>query len=163
MTRTRKLLIGTGVAALLVGGAATIAVAQQNPTPPDLDRAAQVAADAVDGEVVGVEQDVDGTYDVELRRPDGTEVDVDLSASFEVVRTEIETDRDDPDDDRPVDEATRARAADAALAADGDGVVAAVERDDGGYEVEIRHADGTESEVTLDADLHVVHVERDDD
>jgi len=164
MTRTRKILIGTGIAAVLVGGVATIAVAQQDPTPPDLERAAQVGAEAAEGGVVvGVEQEDDGTYDVEVRREDGTEVDVDLSATFEVLRTEIDPDDRDDADHRPLDEPTRTRAADAALAAVGEGAVVSVESDDGGYEVEVRHADGTESEVTLDADLRVVHVERDDD
>lgn len=162
MTRTRKLIIATGVTAAAVMGGAAIAVAQQDPGPPDLDRAAQVGREAAgDGEVVAVEQDDDGSYDVEVRRADGSEADVDLSPSFDVTRTE--DDQDDDDDDLALDDATRTRAADAALAAVGDGVVVSVEADRRGYDVEIRHADRTESEVELDANFTVVGTERDDD
>jgi uncharacterized membrane protein YkoI len=166
MTRTKKLLIATAAAATVVGGAAAVAVAQQDPGPPDLDRAAQVGRDAAgDGEVVGVEQDDDGSYDVEVRRADGTETDVDLSPTFEVVRTEQDDDNDDHDndgDDRVLDEAARTRASDAALAHVGDGTVVSVEGEDTGYEVEIRLPDGTETDVQLDADFNVTSTETDD-
>jgi uncharacterized membrane protein YkoI len=167
MNRTRKIIIATGAAAAVVVGGATIAVAQQDPGPPDLDRAAQIGLDTVGGgDVMGVEQNDDGSYEVEVRRTDGSEIDVDLSATFDVVRTDDDlADSDDADaDERPVDTDTRTRAGDAALAAVGDGDVVSVETDDGGgYDVEIRHADGTESEVTLDAALNVLHTESDDD
>ncbi len=165
MNRTRKIIIATGAAVAVVVGGATIVVAQQDPGPPDLDRAAQVGVDAAGGgDVTGVEQDDDGSYEIEVRRTDGTELDVDLSATFDVLRTDDDLADSDDADDRPVDADTRTRAGDAALAAVGDGVVVSVESDDGGgYDVEIRHADGTESEVTLDAALTVLHTESDDD
>ena len=165
MNRTRKIIIVTGAAAAVVVGGATIAVAQPDPGPPDLDRAAQIGLDtAGGGDVIGVERDDDGSYEVEVRRTDGTELDVDLSATFDVLRTQDDLADSDDTDDRPVDADTRTRAGEAALAAVGEGVVASVESDDGGgYDVEIRHADGTESEVTLDAALNVLHTERDDD
>jgi uncharacterized membrane protein YkoI len=170
MTRTKKLLVTAGVVAAVCGGGA-IAVAQQDSGPPDLDRASQAALEeAGDGHVVGVEQDEDGTYDVEVRHPDGSETDVDLSADFRVVYREFDG-RDDDDDDRVLDEATRTSASDAALAAVGDGTVVSVEADDGVYQVEIRQADGTETDVYLDAEFNVVGtdvdrvdgVDRDDD
>ena len=165
MNRTRKIIIATGAAAAVVVGGATIAVAQQDPGPPDLDRAAQIGLDtAGGGDVIGVEHDDDGSYEVEVRRTDGTEIDVDLSATFDVVRTDDDVADSDDADERPVDTDTRTRAGDAALAAVGDGDVVSVESDDGGgYDVEIRHSDGTESEVTLDAALNVLHIESDDD
>ena len=65
MTRTRKLMIIAGISVVAVGGGAAVAVAQQGPGSPDLDRATQAALEAVgDGEVLDVEQDDDGTYEV---------------------------------------------------------------------------------------------------
>jgi uncharacterized membrane protein YkoI len=55
------------------------------------------------------------------------------------------------------------RATRIALETVGDGSVTDVEQDDdGGYEVEVRRADGTETEVHLDADFTVVRTEPDD-
>jgi hypothetical protein len=173
MTRTRTLIIATGIAAAAVGGGAAIALAQEDPGPPDLDRAAHVAVDAVGGgDVVGVEQDDDGTYDVDVRRADASAVEVEIDGSFAVTRTEDDTDdaddddRDDAADDRDdvaVDDAARERAAQAALAEVGDAVVVAVEGERDGYDVELRRADGSETEVHLDASFAVVGVEHDDD
>lgn len=161
MTRTRKLIISAGIAAAAVGGGAAIASAQQGSTPPDLDGAARAGLEAAgDGDVVSIEQDDDGTYEVEVRRADGTEVEVDLSATFEVLQ--VVEDRVE-DDDLPVDETTRTRAAEAALGSVGDGTVVSVEADAVGYEVEVRHPDGTESDVRLDREFVVVLSERDDD
>jgi uncharacterized membrane protein YkoI len=163
MTRTSKLIVAMTLSAAVVGTGAAIAVAQQDPEAPDLDRAVEAAQAATgDGQVVAVEQDDDGTYEVEVRRPDGGETDVDLDASFAVIRTEQE-DAEDDDDDEVLDDASRARAATAALATAAGGTVVSVEADDGGYDVEVRHADGTETEVTLDANFQVVHSEQDDD
>lgn len=167
MTRTKKLLISTGMAVTVIAGGAAIAVAQQAPRPPDLgpadlERATAAGRDAAGGgEVSRVEQDDDGTYDVEVRRTDGTETDVALGPGFDVLR--VEDEGREPDDDPPVDDATRTRVGDAALAAVGDGTVTSVEADDGGYSVEIRHGDGTETEVSLDADLKLVGTEREND
>jgi hypothetical protein len=98
MKRSTKLIIVSGIAAAVVaGGATTIAVAQDGPQPsPDDLRAAGEAARAAvgDGAVVAVERDDDRDgYDVEIRRADGSEVDVDLSPTLEVVRTDDDRDR----------------------------------------------------------------------
>jgi uncharacterized membrane protein YkoI len=172
MTRTTKLMIASAAAVAVVGGGAAVAVAQQDAGTPDLDRAADVAlTEAGDGEVTGVEQDDDGGYDVEIRHPDRTETDIELNAAFEVVHNEREAEDDDGDDgddggrvddDPAVDESARTQAAEAALAALDGGTVVSVEGDDGGYEVEVRDADGTEHEVRLDAGFTVISTERDD-
>jgi len=67
---------------------------------PDLERAATAAAAEVgDGTVTAIEHDRGG-YDVEIRLPDGTEVDVALDDGFAVVRTHVDDhDRDNDDDD----------------------------------------------------------------
>jgi uncharacterized membrane protein YkoI len=68
---------------------------------------------------------------------------------------------DDADDDAPLDEAVRAKAEEAALASVGSGSVTEIESDDGGYEVEVRQADGTEIEVQLDRNFAVVTTQTD--
>lgn len=163
MKRTTKILAGSGLAVVVAGGVAGAAIAQSgDDTPPDLDGAvAAASAEVADGTVTGVEQE-DGGYDVELRRADGTEVDVRLDTNFAVVKTDTEDD-DDGEGDPALDEATRTRAAEAAIASVGEGTVAGVESDDGGYDVDIRRADGTEVEVDLDANFAVVNSETDDD
>jgi hypothetical protein len=54
------------------------------------------------GRVTGVERDSDNAYEVEVRRADGSTVDVDLNESFQVVQDGEESDRDDANeaDDR---------------------------------------------------------------
>ena len=107
-----------------------------------------------------------------MRLADGTEVDVELDGDFAVVHTstddpddELDDDSDDDSDDGsdgdnvPVGDAERQRATDAALAETGEGTVTDVEVDDGGYDVEVRLADGTEIDVDLDADFAVVRTE----
>jgi len=165
MTRTRKIIITSAAVVALIGGGAAVAVAQQNPGDPDLDGAAQSALDEVgEGEVVGVEQDDDGGYDVEIRLPDGSETEVEMSDAFEITHTEQDSEDDGGEpDDLSVDDTTRTRAADAALATVENGTVVSVESDDGGYEVEIRHVDGTETDVHLDAAFTVTSSEHDPD
>lgn len=95
--RTKVLAAGLvlGAAALAVGGVAA-ATGDDDPTlaGADRDRAAQVAVEqAGGGTVTDAERDDDGGYDVEVRREDGTEVDIDLAEDFSVVGV----DRDDPD------------------------------------------------------------------
>jgi uncharacterized membrane protein YkoI len=169
MKRTNVILVSGLAAALVVGGgAATIVAAQDDPPAPagDLRGAGTAARDAVGGgDVLSVERDDDSDgYEVEIRRTDGTEVDVDLSATFEVLRTED----DDVDDDAGEAAAPAvpgdldlSRAADAALATAGDGTVTDVEWDDGGYDVEIRTAEGRELDVRLDRGFTVVQTEED--
>ena len=111
-----------------------------------------------------------------MRLADGTEVDVDLDGDFAVVhtstddptttsRTTARTTRSDDGSDGdnvPVGDAERQQATDAALAKTGEGTVTDVEVDDGGYDVEVRLADGTEIDVDLDADFAVLRTEQDD-
>jgi uncharacterized membrane protein YkoI len=75
--------------------------------------------------------------------------------------TAVEEDDGDADDDAPLDEAARAKAEEAALARVGSGTVTEVESDDGGYEVEVRQADGSEIEVHLDRNFAVVTTQTD--
>ena len=184
MKRTTTIISAAAVAIVLAGGA-TYAAAQDTGndgsiTDDDLARASAAAlAETGDGTVTGVEVD-DGGYDVEVRLTDGTEVDVELGSDFAILRTENDDADDDSGDDSdgdsddgaddgsdsddlPVGDAERQQAIDAALAEAGAGDVTDVEHDEGGYDVEVRLADGTEIDVDLDSDFAVLHTEHDDD
>ena len=100
MTRTRKLLIaGAAILVLAVGG---VGIAQavggdseERVTGPEADRAAKAAVDAIGGgRAVGVEREDDGAtaWEVEVARPDGSEVEVGLTGDLERVGTETEED-----------------------------------------------------------------------
>jgi hypothetical protein len=111
--RKRLLIIGAGavsVIALAIGG---VAMAQgtgsggaddrdEQVSGVRADRAGAAALDALgSGSVVGVERDSDNAYEVEVKRADGSTVDVDVNASFQVVQDGDggESDRDDDSDD----------------------------------------------------------------
>ena len=175
MKRTTTIISIAAVATVLAGGA-TYAAAQDtgddgSVTGDDVDRASAAAlAETGNGTVSSVELE-DGGYEVEVRLADGTEVDVELDGDFAVVHTSTD-DPDDVSDDESDDgsdsdnvavgDAERQTATDAALAETGEGTVTDVEIDDGGYDVEVRLADGTEIDVDLDADFAVVRTEQDD-
>jgi hypothetical protein len=113
MTRTRKLLIaGAAILVLAVGG---VGIAQavggdskERVTGPEADRAAKAAVDAIGGgRAVGIERDDDDgeAWEVEVVRPDGSEVEVLLTRDLQEVATETEDDqgesgRETDDDDR---------------------------------------------------------------
>lgn len=170
LSRTRKWLIGGGalVAVTVAAGSGIVAATDDDSPPVDgasMDKAIAAAlAHTGGGTVTGTETgDDDGAfYEIEVRKEDGTQVDVHLDRSFAVVSTEA----DDPDHDgpdAPIDPASIDQAIAAALAHTGGGTVLSTETDDGGYEVEIRTDDGRRVEVDLDQSFTVVHSELDDD
>jgi hypothetical protein len=105
--RKRLLIVGVsglGAVALAVGGAAMAQSGGSGATDDrdeqvsgaPADRAGAAALESLeDGRVTGVERDSDNAYEVEVRRADGSTVDVDLNESFQVVR-----DRDGDENDR---------------------------------------------------------------
>jgi hypothetical protein len=117
MTRIQKLLVAG--AAILVLGAGGVGIAQavggdadERVTGPEADRAAKAAVDAVGGgRAVGIERDDDDgeAWEVEVVRPDGSEVEVLLTRDLQEVGTETEDDegesgRETEDDDRETDD-----------------------------------------------------------
>lgn len=163
MFRTRTLLITSAVAvATTLGSAATVGA--QETAPTTLEDAITAALDAVgtDNVVQSVELNRNGTFDIDLRAPDGTETDLILAADLSVVseRTDVDDDRDDRAD-LVFDEAARASAAEAALAAVDDGEVVAMSTDDDGYDVEILHPDNSTTDVELTADFTVIDLDTD--
>jgi uncharacterized membrane protein YkoI len=120
------------------------------------DRVADAAVKAVGGgTVTDVETDDErgGGYEVEVSRPDGSEVDVTLDRDLTVIAQEAETPDDAPATRVPT-AAERATVEKAVLAAFAGGTVTDVEisADRGvAYEAEVRAADATEWDVQLDA------------
>lgn len=114
MEKRRKVLAAGAVAAALLVGGAGIALATDGgdddgvPTGQAFDRASEAAlAEAGAGTVTDVDRD-DGRYEVEVTRPDGGQVDVLLDGDFTVLAADRDgdlDDRDDRDDDVPVDQA----------------------------------------------------------
>ncbi|PRZ14225.1 PepSY domain-containing protein [Nesterenkonia sandarakina] len=167
--RSKRVLVPAiaAVTVTAVGAGAWTAIAQTDDVRgSERDQVVAAVADAVaDGQVTDVETSDDRgvTYEVEVRLPDGSEVDLALDADFAVVSREAD-DRDDNDDDRVPAAGDRQRAEQAALEAVGSGTATDVEAsDDRGvtYEVEVVDADGVEWHVDLDAAFDVVDQRQD--
>jgi len=184
----KTIWIIAGAAVLVLGGAG-IAVAATDPFDTDndrlsgatLDRASKAAlAEVGEGTVTEAERsdDLDHEYTVEVRRDNGTEVDVELDKGFAVVRVDgavpgsapsasadagtQDAGTQDTGTDAPIDDADRAKAEEAAIAAAGPGTVTDLDRSDyadHAWEVEVTAADGTETDVDLDAAFAVVRVD----
>jgi len=181
-----------GAAAIVVLGGAGIAVAATDPFDQDndaltgtsLERASDAAlAEVGEGTVTEAERsdDLDHAYTVEVRREDGSDVDVELDEDYEVVRvdgastgggatgTNSETPSDDPTgaatgDDAAISADDRSSAEKAALDAAGPGTVTDLDRSDDtdhAWEVEVTGADGRDVDVELDAQFAVVRIDSD--
>ena len=166
--RSKRVIVTTAaVAALAVGGGvwATAANAGPDVSGSDRDRVGNAAVQAVGGgTVLDVEasDDQGEAYEVEVRKQDGSEVDVTLDKDLKVLTQQAEAaDTDDP----ALPDAERASAEKAALDAVGGGTVLDAEKsDDQGvaYEVEVRAADNTEWNVELDPAFTVLAKNADD-
>lgn len=171
--RWKRIIIPTVATLAVLGAGATVwsATADDDVSGGERDRVGAAAVEiAGGGTAVEVETSDDPgvAYEVEVRTADGAEVDVALDDDLTEVSQETEDETDDADedsadgadaDDRALSPAERTAAEEAALAAVGSGTVLQVEAsDDAGeaYEVEVRADDGTEWDVTLDADHQVL-------
>ena len=159
--RKRALIPALGtIAALAIGGTAW-ASSTDNVTGSDRDRIGKAAvAIAGGGSVEEVERsdDLGEAYDVDIRRKDGTEVEISLDKNLK------EASRENDADDRVLSSSERASAQKAALAAVGSGTATDIEAsDDPGtaYEVEVHTAKGVEWDVDLDANFAVVSKTKD--
>lgn len=180
------------VAALAVAGVVWSSAANADLSGSERDRVGAAATQAVGGTAVEVESGDDRgeAYEVTVRRDDGTEVEVTLDKSLQVVSQHAEhhehaehaegnesDEADDADDvagrddrgddagDRALSASARTSAEQAALDAVGGGTVTEVEaEDDAGvaYEVEVTDSAGTKWDVELDAGFTVVHKTVDD-
>jgi hypothetical protein len=99
MRKKTKLIVAgvTTVAAIGIGTGAGIASGGDDDRPlrgTDYDRATAAAVEHVgEGSVTETEVgDGGAAYEVEIRRPDGSQVEVQLDANFEVMGTEADDD-----------------------------------------------------------------------
>lgn len=170
MNKLKKtLLIIAGLAALALGGAALAGASPSSITGGDnltgstYDRAEKAAlAETGGGKVTDSERDGENgaTYEVEVTKDDGSQVDVRLDDQFKVVTAE--TDREDDNDaDEQLTGATLDRASKAALAKTGGGTVTDSERSGQAYELEVTKDDGSQVDVILDSQFKVVSAAQD--
>jgi uncharacterized membrane protein YkoI len=165
--RSKRVIISTVavVAALGIGGGVWATAAGADPGVPgaERDRVAAAAVQAAGGGTaaeVETSDDRGAAYEVEVRKPDGAEVDVTLDKNLKAIGQEA-GDADDAGDtpDRVLTAAERTSAEQAARAAVSGGTVLSVEAGDQGeaaYEAEVRGADGMEWDVELDAAFKVL-------
>jgi uncharacterized membrane protein YkoI len=99
MKRKRTLVVaGVAAAALAAGGAGIAKAGSDSETVkgPTAQKAARAAVDAVGGgralEVEYQDGDARGVYEVEVRRADGSQVEVHLNGQFESVGTQADDD-----------------------------------------------------------------------
>jgi uncharacterized membrane protein YkoI len=174
MIRTTKILL-TGVAAVvLAGGGVTYVAATDGGddrlSSTDLDAATAAALSAAGGGTITDSERDGDRYEIEVRRDDGSGIDIELGRDFAVIATEPDdatdddaTDVDAPDaDHRVLTDDERQRASAAALAETGGGEVLAIEVDGSGYEVDVRRTDGSHVDIDLDATFAVIHTDIDD-
>jgi hypothetical protein len=91
----RTLLVAAAVVVLLLVGAGVAYATGSSgddssgqATGADLEKAKSVALDHVKGRVTGSEVgDEEGYYQIEVTRPDGSQVDVNLDRNFNVINT----------------------------------------------------------------------------
>ena len=107
MSRRRKITAAVASALALAAGGVGVAVATggDDSEPaiggPAADKAGAAALDHVgEGRVTDTEaRDEDSFYEVEVTRPDGSQVDVQLDRSFEVVGDEADRESEPGDED----------------------------------------------------------------
>jgi uncharacterized membrane protein YkoI len=102
-------LISVGVAATVLaiaGAGAALGFAGADDedatlSGPQADRASAAALRAIPGgSASAVERDDDATYEVEVRRADGSTVDVDIDGKYRVVGIDDDSENSSADDDR---------------------------------------------------------------
>lgn len=181
--RKRILIPAIGTVAAVAIGGTTWAASANDVNGGNRDRIAEAAVKIVGGgtaEDVEHSDDAGEAYEVEVRRADGTEVEVSLDKNLNEVRRDVDDERDNDDngddrdnddngdgrdaDDRVLSDNERASAEKAALKAVGGGTVTDVEAsDDPGttYEAEVRTDKGVEWDIDLDRNFAVVSKTKD--
>jgi uncharacterized membrane protein YkoI len=113
---TKKVIIGAAVALMLLVGAG-VAYANgssgdgssgdgsEQSTGAGMDKAKSVALKQVNGRVTATEfQDEEGYYEVEVTKPDGSQVDVHLDKNYNVLNTPDDHEGADQSEEAPNDD-----------------------------------------------------------
>ncbi|MFI5841524.1 PepSY domain-containing protein [Catenuloplanes sp. NPDC051500] len=165
MKNSKRIIISSAavVAALGVGGGVWASTAGADVGSGDRDRAGNAAVQAVGGgTVLDVEADDDNAYEVEVRKPDGTEVEVALDKNFAVVSQKNDTEETGEEtgaEARALTDAERVSVEQAARTATGGGTVTDIEASDKpgvAFEAEVRDQAGADWDVDLDAAFTVL-------
>jgi uncharacterized membrane protein YkoI len=106
-TRAKMLVVAAAAAMLLLVGAGVAYATGSGGDPSgqaagtNLDKAKSVALQEVNGQVTGSEVgDEEGAYQIEVTRPDGTQVDVNIDKNFNVINAQADNEgQDSPDSD----------------------------------------------------------------
>lgn len=159
-------LVGAGTAPESTAGPGSDAAESSNQGQVTREQAERAALAAIgEGRVtwVGAEDDRGAAWEVEITRPDGSEVDVLVAADGSIVAAvePVASSRDDNagTTDSPGDRVTRQEAERLAVEAVGGGDVTwSGPEDDRGaaWEIEVTRPDGSEVDVLIDADGNVV-------
>ena len=109
MNKKKLILIGAGVVAALAIGTGAVMAGSGDDEPlrgGTYDRATEAALEQVgEGEVIETEVGDDGAaYGVEIRKDDGSVVEVNLDENFEVTGVERDDDGSDEIEDGPEDD-----------------------------------------------------------
>ena len=98
-------LVGAGVAyASGSPGDGSSGDGSEQSTGPGMDKAKSVALEHVDGRVSATEfQDEEGYYEVEVTKPDGSQVDVHLDKNYNVLNTPDDHEGADKNEEAPND------------------------------------------------------------
>jgi hypothetical protein len=112
MSIDRKVVAIAAAIAVLAAGGVGIAYAvgggdsEEQVTGPDAEKAKSAALDAVGGgTVTSVEQeDGDGVYEVEVQRPDGSQVEVAIGDQFQSLGTDADDDTGSESEDEGADD-----------------------------------------------------------
>jgi uncharacterized membrane protein YkoI len=98
-TRAKMMVVVAAGAVLLLVGAGVAYATGSDGDPSEqaagtnLDKAKSVALQEVNGQVTGSEVgDEEGAYQIEVTRPDGTQVDVNIDKNFNVINAKADHD-----------------------------------------------------------------------
>jgi hypothetical protein len=151
-------LITVTVAALLL-----VAFATRGPDEPDAAAAQRVALQWTGAELADAPRRDGADWEVDVRRADGSLVEITLGPRLELRELDEERGRGGAAAHDEVTGALRTRAIGTARAVSGPGSVRSVERElDGSIEVDILAPDRTILEVELDQQLRVTDIDEED-
>ncbi len=105
--RQKRIVIPTVAAAALLGGGGVVWAnsASADVSQDDIDHASRVALDAVgSGKVTETEvDDEEAYYEIEITKPDGSQVDVAVDENFKVVGQEVDGENENENGDEAED------------------------------------------------------------
>jgi hypothetical protein len=160
---TLRIMVRLSLITLTVAALIGIGLAVRDPSEPDAAAAHRVALQWTAAERADVPRRVAEGWEIDVRRADGSLVEITLGPDLELRELDEERGTGGTAAHDEVMGALRTRAVAAARAVAGPGPLRGVERErDGSIEVDVLARDGTVVEVELDGRLGVADVDRED-